>query len=609
MSPFVKEASVEAVLAAADIVDVVSGYTSLRKRGATHLGLCPFHSEKTPSFTVSADKGLYYCFGCGEGGDVVTFLRRVENLSFAEALEHLGERYSVALEYEAGGRDEPARERERRLLELLERAAVFYQRYLRESREGERARRYLAGRGLEQPVWEEFRVGLAPPGWRGLYGRAVKEGFSERELEAAGLIVRQPGKVYDRFRGRLMFPLEDHRGRVVGFGGRTLADETPKYLNSPEGPLYRKGQLLYGLHRARRPIAEAAEVLIVEGYTDVLALVQVGVRNVVASMGTALTAGQLGLLKRLTPNVTFMFDADRAGVGAVMRSGDLAMEQDLRPRAVVLPTGHDPADVVKSEGADGVKRLVASGTSLLGFEVRRVLDQADTRSSEGRVSAFQALGEILDKASSPKEREEEVRIIAERLQIDNDLAAAMQREMGGGRASLARRRLLSLREAGRPARVTENPRAADTLGVQAFTEREFLAAAVCHPGPAAPLIAELQPEHFTDPANREAFAGLSEALASQDPAAVLRRLASEEGEARALFVRLAFEADESRYSPAVLRELFYRLQDLNLGRAIAPLRQRLERGDIPSEDEHRLYKLEVLRQEIRATMLGHLEEG
>ena len=318
----IKDSSVQSVLEAASIVDVISGYTSMRKRGITYSGLCTFHQEKTPSFSVNADKGLYYCFGCGEGGDVVRFIEMMENLSFTEVIEQLGERYGVTLEYEeSGGPDTGRRDREARLFQLLEKAAKFFELLLWGSPSGQGAREYLEKRGLGREVCDGFRVGLSPDAWRVLHHRATQQGFSEGELEDAGLLVRQTGKTYDRFRGRLMFPLVDHRGRVVGFGGRTLKDENPKYLNSPEGPLYQKGHLLYGLYQARRAIADADEVVVVEGYTDVLGLAQSGVKNVVASMGTSLTDGQIGLMMRFTSNVTFMFDAYRAGTEAMLRSG------------------------------------------------------------------------------------------------------------------------------------------------------------------------------------------------------------------------------------------------------------------------------------------------
>src|SRR5660398_268426 len=323
VSPFIKDTSIEEVQSAADIVEVVSEYTSLRKKGSTYLGLCPFHQEKTPSFSVSKDKGLYYCFGCGVGGDTLNFIRELENLSFSEAVEHLADRFSVEIKYEEGrGPSAEGREREVALREILEKATRFYERYLWETKKGEPAREYLAARGLNEEVARLFRVGLSPEAWRGLLDKAVQDGFTEQDLIDTGLVVRREvrGKVrtYDRFRGRLMFPLVDHRGRVLGFGGRALGDSSPKYLNSPEGPLYRKGRLLYGLYQAKKAMAR----------------------------------------------------------------------EDESPGVVALPTGEDPADVAASSGPDGIKELLSARTSLLRFELQRVMDSADLSDTEGRIRAF-----------------------------------------------------------------------------------------------------------------------------------------------------------------------------------------------------------------------------
>jgi DNA primase len=618
VSPFLKETSLEAVQAAADIVDVVSGYTTLRKRGNTYTGLCPFHQEKSPSFSVSADKGLFYCFGCGEGGTVFTFLQRMENLTFPEAVEQLAERFHVTLEYQEGqAPDSAARSRERRLLAALEKAAVFFQRYLWESTDGAVARTYLEDRGLGSEVAREYRVGLAPAEWRGLHRRALKDGFSEDELDGAGLLVRQSTRTYDRFRGRLMFPLVDHRGRVVGFGGRTLGDETPKYLNSPEGPLYQKGRLLYGLFQGRKAIAEADEVLVVEGYTDVLALAQAGVRHVVASMGTALTDGQVMLMKRLTSHVTFMFDGDRAGVDAVLRSGELVRGHGLRPLVVCLPEGEDPADVVKRSGATGVKRLVSARVSLLRFEVQRTLDRGDTSSSEGRVRAFDEVRRVLDRAGSPKEREEEIATIADRLRLSPknitlllDSPAAGPVRVGRGEShgrvaapSAAPPRPHPPRPRGRGVALSET-----LLSAGATVEREFLVAVVANPGSARSLLDGLAPDHFEIPLHREAFAGLREVMAVGEPATVLHRHAREDSELGRFFVRLALEAEDGRHSAAVLQEMYLRLQEQHLARETASLKRSLESDDVDTQSEQRLYHLELLRQQVR-TRLSNLDEG
>jgi DNA primase len=609
MSPLIKNSSVESVLATADIVDVISSYTSLRKRGSTFTGLCPFHQEKTPSFSVSADKGLYYCFGCGEGGGVLTFLQRKENLSFVEAVETLAERFGVTLEYEeGGGRDQSAVGQERRLFELLQKAARFYQRVLWESKEGLDARTYLEGRGLGREVCDEFQVGLAPAGWRRLHAKALAEGFTERELESAGLLVRQPGKTYDRFRGRLMFPLVDRRGRVAGFGGRTLADETPKYLNSSEGPVYRKGQLLYGLYQARRAIAQADEVLVVEGYTDVLAMVQADVRNVVASMGTALTEGQLAAVSPLTRNVSFMFDADRAGTEAALRSGELARAQQLHAMVVTLPTGEDPADAAKRGGAEGIRRLVAGRTSLLAFQIRRVLDKHDLATADGRVRAFELVGEILSRAT-PKEREEQIRTIADRLRLAPENMALLLRT--GGRGGPGRGQVAA--EGVTTSRQPASSRAASLrdrlLSPEVVVEREFLVAAVCNPVDARPLMEQLDPDAFSDPVHRGAFEALREALGSADPRAAIARHAQGDSDVGRFFVRLAIEAEGGLHGSAVLRSQYWRLYEQRLTRSIAELTAQLDNGELDEAGQRHRLKLVQMRDQVRPTMLADAEEG
>ncbi len=626
MSPLIKDSSLEAVLAAANIVDVVSGYTSLRKRGSTYLGLCPFHQEKTPSFTVSAEKGLYYCFGCGEGGDTLRFVERMENLSFSEAVEHLGQRYNISLEFEEGGGPDAGRkDREARLLQVLEKAARFYERFLWETERGKQARDYLAARGLSEESCRLFRVGLSPEEWQGLHRRARKEGFTDTELDEAGLLVRQGGKVYDRFRDRLMFPLIDHRGRVLGFGGRTLKDETPKYLNSPEGPLYQKGRLLYGLFQARRAIADRDEVVVVEGYTDVIGLVQAGVTNVVASMGTALTDAQIGLMMRFTSNITFMFDADRAGMEAVLRSGELARARSLRPTVALLPADRDPADVAIKGGCEAVTKVMADRMSLLHFELERTLNRQDVSTSEGRVRAFEEVRRILARASSPKEREEEMAMVTERLRLSDKNMTVLLRE-GSSAGPTVRESKAGAptargtdREGGR-ARARERTGGqalAERLpGKEAAVERDFLVAAVCNPQAALPMLEALTPEHFTEPGNREVFTGVIEAFrlmadsrVQGDALAHLTAQARGDSEAGRLFVRLLMELDEGRYGPAVLEELYLRLQEQNLVRRIGLLRAAVEEGSHTEADERHLFQLERLVQTVRVSLTNLDPEG
>src|ERR687883_924915 len=370
----IKDSSVEQVKAAADMAAVVSARTQLRRVGARYLGRCPFHEERTPSFSVNATDKLYYCFGCGAKGDLITFVRESEHLDFVGAIEWLADRFGVPLEYEETSPEQDARRRRReRLLELLDAAAGFYERHLWDSAAGALPREYLAGRGLREEICREYRLGLALGG-QTLARKALAKGFTPAELAAAGLVNRRGN---DYFSQRLLFPLADARGRVLGFQARKLREDDPlraKYVNSPEGELFRKGDLLYGLDRARTAIAREDRALVVEGNTDVLALRQTGLGPVVASMGTALTERQLKELSRLTRKLYLCFDADAAGEAATLRGMDLAAAEGFDVRVVALPPGTDPADV-----ADGFEARLGEAESYPVHRVRLELDRAADR--------------------------------------------------------------------------------------------------------------------------------------------------------------------------------------------------------------------------------------
>ena len=340
----IKDSSVEAVKSAAEILPLVEDYVRLRKAGGTYKGLCPFHQEKTPSFTVSPARGTFKCFGCGEGGDAIAFVEKLEQVDFVGAIETLAQRFGVQIEYEEISPEaDRARKRKERLTQLMERATSFYERVLWDSEQGAFAREYLASRGLGEEVCRQFRLGYAPGGPT-LTRRALQEGYTQEDLLAGGLVNRRGN---DYFTRRLVFPLADARGAVRGFQARKLHDDDPlppKYVNSPESDLFKKGDLLYGLDTARQPIAKQDRAVVVEGNTDVLALRQAGFEPVVASMGTALTAQQLRELNRLTKRLFLCFDSDAAGQEATLRGMELAVAQDFDVQIVTLPKGTDPAD-------------------------------------------------------------------------------------------------------------------------------------------------------------------------------------------------------------------------------------------------------------------------
>jgi DNA primase len=462
----------ERVRDAVDFVELVGARTELKPAGPRRMtGLCPFHDERTPSFGIDPVEKLYHCFGCGAGGDVFKFAMETEGLDFAGALEVLAERAGVELEREAEDpRDAERRARRERLLALLERTAAYYVRVLWESDEAAPAREYLAGRGLEEGVLREFRVGFAPRAWDRVVSASARAGYSESELLAAGLASRRregPG-LLDRFRGRIVFPLADVKGHVLGFGARALsADDRPKYLNTSDSDLFHKGSLVYGADLARAAAARAGRLVLVEGYTDVIALRQAGIPETVCSMGTALTERQLDAIARLTPKVLLCQDPDAAGQEAAAKGKDaIRMFNESRPgrpldmRVVRLPPGEDPADVVQRSGAEAMRALLEKPVPVARFEVERVLDAAALDSPEGRDDALRAVAPIVGRLEPGPLQYDLIQLIANRLQMPEAMTSEALRR--------------APRTNGR-APVSAPSRMATSVDLREDTERLFLA--------------------------------------------------------------------------------------------------------------------------------------
>ena len=425
--------TIDRVRDAVDMVELVNGKTDLRRVGSRWTGLCPFHDERTPSFSVNPEDKLYYCFGCGEGGDAFKFVQQTEALEFQEAVELLAERFNVRVEREEDDpRAEQRRRRRERLHTLLDRAATFYAAYLKSSSEAKPARDYLASRGLSEEVLSEFRVGYSPSAWDRMLLGARQGGFTEEELIAAGLAQRgRGGGLYDRFRGRIMFPLADARGRVLGFGARQMAEERgPKYLNTSENDLYHKGRQLFGIDVARKEAMKSGRFVVVEGYTDVLALHQAGIREAVAIMGTAMTQEQLDELANVGDSnrrgaVYLALDADRAGREAMLRAARLAEDRGVDLRVVDLPEGKDPADLAREEGSAAFQERMERATPMIEFQVRRVLADADLDTPAGRDRALEEARKLISAVPErTATRDALVRVAADRLDVPFDYVLA-----------------------------------------------------------------------------------------------------------------------------------------------------------------------------------------
>jgi DNA primase len=423
--PRYKADSKERVRDAIDFVELVNARTELRKSGQRrYTGLCPFHDERTPSFGIDPVEKLYHCFGCGEGGDVFKFVMETEGLDFQSALESLAERAGVELEAEEEDPRAAARRgREQRLLDLMDRTATYYLRVLWESREAAQAREYLLGRGLTEATLRQFRVGYSPSAWDTVLNASRRAGFKNEEVYAAGLAVRgREGRLYDVFRGKVMFPLADARGRVRGFGARAMRDgQGPKYVNTREGEAFSKGRQLFGADLARAAAAKSGSVVLAEGYTDVIALHQAGFANAVGAMGTALTPEQASQLQRLAPVVLLCLDADAAGQQAAARAATVLPDR-VELRVVPLPPGADPADIVGEEGgAERMRGLLDASVPFARFALERILERG--RDDQ----ALSEVGAVIKPMPQGILRDELVKLASSRLGISPELVESAVR--------------------------------------------------------------------------------------------------------------------------------------------------------------------------------------
>lgn len=402
-----------------DIADIVSHHVSLTKAGQNLKGLCPFHQEKSPSFTVSPSRQIFHCFGCGAGGNVFTFLTRITGVSFPEVVRDLGRKVGIEVE-EAAAHVGPQAAQTNRVEQLNQATAAWFQQNLRDEQAGVGAREYLESRGIQQTTIDQFGIGVAPAEWDGLLKALTKKGFSQGDLVTAGLVVaRDSGSgFYDRFRARVMFTITDLRKRVVGFGGRVLGEGMPKYLNSPDTPLFKKGQTLFAFDHAREAIARTKTVIVVEGYFDAIALHQAGITHTVATLGTALTPEHIQVLRRFASNVVLLFDPDAAGVRAALRGLDLFVNSGLGVKVITLPAGDDPDTFVRKEGPGAFARLEEVAPSLLDYALDHGMKQAEAGSLESRIRSVDEVLRILQKSEHPIEREERIRVVAERLGIN-----------------------------------------------------------------------------------------------------------------------------------------------------------------------------------------------
>lgn len=433
MNGFIPDEEIRLVREQFDILDVVSKYVHLKKRGRYYFGLCPFHSEKTPSFSVDGEKQIFHCFGCGVGGDVFSFLMAIENVTFGEAVRELADRAGIVLSdaHDTGASTEAVK-RKNRMYEALELAAKFYRHVLEKTAYGQRARDYLDERQLTPDAQKAFCLGFAPDSWDTLLTFLKRRQYDEKLLEEIGLVTARTSGTgyYDRFRKRIMFPIEDTQGRVIGFGGRIVGDGTPKYLNSPETPLFNKSRFLYNFHRARQTMRVTRQAVLFEGYVDVITAWQAGVKNGVASLGTALTEEQARLLSRNVDTVIICYDSDAAGETATLRSLDLLKAQGCIVKVAQMPVGMDPDDYIRKYGGDVfIRDILSSAVSLTAFKLQMVQKGVDLNDEDEKLKMVKQSLEIITDLPEALERDHYMRQLSEQFNLSYDAVKTEQRKL------------------------------------------------------------------------------------------------------------------------------------------------------------------------------------
>lgn len=483
--------TIEEIRARCNIVDVVGAYLpELRRRGSTYKCNCPFHKEKTPSFTVNDARQIFHCFGCSAGGDVFRFVMDYEKVDFVTAVNVLAERAGVEIVYEGGAPEQSGNKDV--LYKLHTDAAAFYHRMLLDHPDAAEARRYLEERDLPLEIIKEFQIGYAPKGWEELLGRAVKKGYAAEQLEAAGLVVASDrgGRQshYDRFRNRVMFPICDQLGRVIGFSGRIInkAEKSAKYVNSPETLLFKKNQVLFAFDKARKPIVEARQAIVVEGQIDAIRCHQAGLDNVVASQGTALTENHARLIKRYADEVVLVLDADAAGVKAALASSEIFIANELSVRVVTLPEKEDPDSLIRKNGPETLRELIKTAPGALDFLIEALERKEDMATEAGRMRVVKAVLNLIGHCPSAARRDPMIQTASDRLNIS---PLALSQDLGR-----ANRQKRPVRQEDAPA---EKPRVRKTYPKQETALLELL---VHHYHDVHPIVHDFLPPHLlTDP--------------------------------------------------------------------------------------------------------------
>lgn len=595
----IRESDVTLVKNTARIQDIVSAFVNLKSAGPGSLkGLCPFHDEKTPSFHVTPARGFFYCFGCQESGDVVTFLQKMEGLSFVETIEKLAKHYSIVLHYEEGSTSKPSTASLRaRIVAAHELAITFYSSHLKDQA---LATSYLRERGFSEDVWKDFEIGYSPEGWDGFLRHALAHGFTNDELLAAGLLSQGSRGTYDRFRGRLMFPIRDLSGEAVGFGARKLHenDEGPKYLNTPETAVYKKSQLLYGMDRARKSVSQSQQVVVVEGYTDVIACHLAGITNAVATCGTAFGIDHIRIMRRLLHDdvasqsqVIFTFDGDEAGKKAALKAFGEDQKFVAQTYVAIEPSGLDPCELRQRHGDEGLRNLLSRKVPMFEFVIRHNLSQFDLNIAENRAAALAQCAPIVAAIKDPVLRSEYIRNLAGWLGVDLELV----------------KRAASTKSGSRPDAVTKVDLGYDLKIIEHRVEFEALKVVLQYPSEAAEWYQSVEADAFTSPALRNLHEIMYDSFKHDDfqPTHVWSDDLIHKNPIAAQMIVEPLQIRESQSIAIYVQSVLARLLELDASRRISNLKGQVQRAEEGSDEQSELFAQLIALEETRRYYKDH----
>lgn len=574
----ISEESINSIREKNNIVDVISSYVTLKKTGRSYKGLCPFHREKTPSFVVDAQKQLFHCFGCSEGGNIFNFVMKAESMEFSEAVEFLAKRVGQPVKYISKGKDVQLRSAKDSYLQINKEAANFYHYLLMESEQGKGARKYLKGRSYGKNMATSFKLGYAPPNRHSLTNLLIKKGFKEKEILTLDLAHNAAGQIKDRFFDRLIFPIEDVRGNVVGFGGRALSDKAqPKYLNSSQTPVFHKGKQFYGLNLAKAEIVNNDQAILVEGYTDVISLHKGGYKNAIATLGTALTEDHLYVLSRFCSAAVMLFDSDAAGLKAAERSIEFANATNLELLVAVLPEG-DPADFILDKGAAELEKVLTKALPLLDFCLRQIIEGADLSTPKKRLAVINKAFELITSQQNAIVEQEYIQKLAKmtHVPIENLMLEYKKRRQGA----------------------REDDTAIQSLSIEEKAENILLAILVDEPA----LVEKtgLEPKDFIVEQNAELFK-LIKSATSKDISVIINDV--EDVSLRNRLSALSLQKKPQNIEQA-FSEVSKKIKDFALKRRIYDIKNVLEKTnpvDNPQEYDKlfkRLIALEAKRRDL-----------